>query len=93
MWTPAKPHDSKQEVGNVLSPTTPGKEALEHHYRAMERPKLEDWAGFGGELDQLRAVLEAAGSRDEPWGLLPLAVEPQQVVLGEAEAADWRIAF
>jgi hypothetical protein len=24
----------------------------------MERLKLEDWAGFGGELDQLRAVLE-----------------------------------
>jgi hypothetical protein len=36
------------------------------------RLKLGDWAGFGGELDQLRAVLEAAGSRDEPWGLLPL---------------------
>ena len=52
-----KPH-GKQEVGNVLAPTTTGKEALDHYYRAMERLKLGDWAGFGGELDQLRAVLE-----------------------------------
>ena len=51
-----KPHDGK--VGNVLAPTTTGKEALDHYYRAMERLKLGDWAGFGGELDQLRAVLE-----------------------------------
>ena len=53
-----KPHDGKQEVGNVLAPTTTGKEALEHYYRAMERLKLGDWAGFGGELDQLRGALE-----------------------------------
>ena len=53
-----KPLDGKPGVGNVLGRTTSGKEALDHYYRAMERLKLGDWAGFGGELDQLRAVLE-----------------------------------
>ena len=53
-----KPLDGKPGVGNVLARTTTGKEALDHYYRAMERLKLGDWAGFGGELDQLRAVLE-----------------------------------
>jgi len=53
-----KPLDGKPGVRNVLSPTTTGREALDHYYRAMERLKLGDWAGFGGELDQLRAVLE-----------------------------------
>ncbi len=32
--------------------------ALEHYQRALERLKAGDWAGFGGELDQLRSALE-----------------------------------
>ena len=64
-----KPHDGRKKVGNVFTPATTGKEAINHYYRAMERLKLGDWAGFGGELDQLRErCLRATGSRDEPGG-------------------------
>jgi uncharacterized membrane protein (UPF0182 family) len=33
--------------------------ALGHYNRALERLKAGDWAGFGAELDELRAALEA----------------------------------
>jgi hypothetical protein len=32
--------------------------ALTHYNRALERLKAGDWAGFGAELDELRAALE-----------------------------------
>ena len=35
------------------------REALDHYDRALERLKAGDWAGFGAELDRLRAALEA----------------------------------
>jgi uncharacterized membrane protein (UPF0182 family) len=35
--------------------------ALEHYNRALERLRAGDWAGFGTELDALRAVLEELG--------------------------------
>ena len=35
--------------------------ALAHYNRALERLKAGDWAGFGAELDELRAALEALG--------------------------------
>jgi uncharacterized protein len=37
-----------------------GREALGHYNRALERLKAGDWAGFGAELDAMRAVLENA---------------------------------
>jgi uncharacterized membrane protein (UPF0182 family) len=37
--------------------------ALRHYDRALERLKAGDWAGFGAELDQLRAALEALERR------------------------------
>jgi uncharacterized protein len=37
--------------------------ALGHYDRALERLKAGDWAGFGAELDQLRAALEALERR------------------------------
>jgi uncharacterized protein len=36
------------------------REALSHYNRALERLKAGDWAGFGAELDAMRAVLENA---------------------------------
>jgi uncharacterized protein len=39
------------------------REALAHYSRALERLKAGDWAGFGGELDQLRSSLEELDRR------------------------------
>jgi len=34
------------------------REALDHYHRAIEHLKSGDWAGFGTELDAMRALLE-----------------------------------
>ena len=38
------------------------REALDHYNRALERLKSGDWAGFGAELDAMRALLESLGA-------------------------------
>jgi uncharacterized protein len=37
------------------------RDALGHYNQAIEHLKSGDWAGFGAQLDALRAVLENAG--------------------------------
>ena len=34
------------------------REALDHYHQAIERLRSGDWAGFGTELDAMRALLE-----------------------------------
>ena len=33
-------------------------EALEHYRKAIQRLKAGDWAGFGAQLEAMRAILE-----------------------------------
>jgi uncharacterized membrane protein (UPF0182 family) len=40
------------------SSTGRAQEALDHYNQAMERLKSGDWAGFGKEIDAMRAILE-----------------------------------
>jgi uncharacterized membrane protein (UPF0182 family) len=40
--------------------------ALEHYERAMEQLRAGNWAGFGAELEALRAAIEAAAQRGTP---------------------------
>ena len=37
------------------------REALDHYNQAIEHLKTGDWAGFGTELDRLRALLQEMG--------------------------------
>ena len=56
----------------LLTPVAGGvaekaREALHHYHQALEHLKSGDWAGFGAQLDVMRATLEtlnrAAGDR------------------------------
>jgi uncharacterized membrane protein (UPF0182 family) len=39
------------------------RQALDHYNRALERLKSGDWAGFGGELEAMRSLLESLGAQ------------------------------
>jgi uncharacterized protein len=53
-----------------LATAPPGDEraraALAHYDKAIERLKAGDWAGFGAELDALRALLQQLGGQPAP---------------------------
>jgi uncharacterized protein len=61
---PAPPLPSAPVAQAASLPANAGaREALGHYDRAMERLKAGDWAGFGTELDALRALLEQWAQR------------------------------
>jgi uncharacterized protein len=56
--TPASPPTQAPLAGPTADRA---RQALEHYNRAIERLKSGDWAGFGTELDAMRALLQAIG--------------------------------
>jgi uncharacterized protein len=62
LFPEAAPAPANGAVGPAPAATTEWvREALAHYNQAMERLRSGDWAGFGAELDAMRAVLESAG--------------------------------
>jgi uncharacterized protein len=62
LFTEARPAPASAAAGTPPAATEDWvRDALAHYNRAIEYLKSGDWAGFGAELDALRAVLENAG--------------------------------
>jgi uncharacterized membrane protein (UPF0182 family) len=62
LFTEAGPAPASASDGTPPAATADWvRDALNHYNQAIEHLKSGDWAGFGAELDALRAVLENAG--------------------------------
>ena len=62
LFTEAGPAPASAAAGAPPAATADWvRDALAHYNRAVECLKSGNWAGFGAELDALRAVLENAG--------------------------------